>query len=156
MPTVGDSAPQFTAPMADGEIHLRSLSDLLTDPPVLLAFFPGAFTGTCTSEMQVLDTRFADHPVQVVGISRDLPFALNAFRDAEDLTIPLFSDPDGELIEAYDVVDSFSDIGLTRIATRSVLLVDATGTITYRWVGDDPGTEPPYDDIQAALDELVS
>jgi peroxiredoxin len=139
--------------MADGRIQVTTLEDLLAEPPVLLAFFPGAFTGTCTSEMQALEERFGGAPVTVVGISRDLPFALNAFRDAEGLSVPLIADPDAAIMTDYGVVTDFADIGLDRIARRAVFLLDGAGQITYRWVGSDPTVEPPYDAIADALVE---
>ncbi len=149
----GDVAPGFSAPMADGGIHVTTLEDLLAEPPVLLAFFPGAFTGTCTSEMHALEERFGGAPVTVVGISRDLPFALNAFRDAEGLSVPLIADPDATIMTDYGVVTDFADIGLDRIARRAVFLLDGAGRVTYRWVGSDPTVEPPYDAIADALVE---
>ncbi len=154
MLSVGDQAPEFSAPHVSSTIDTTTLTELLADGPVMLAFFPGAFTGTCTSEMKTLSDQFETAPVRVVGISRDLPFALSEFRRGEQLAIDLVSDVDGELIEQYDVVDTFADIGVERIANRAVFLVDETGTVTYRWVSDDPSLEPPYEDLETAIDTL--
>lgn len=151
-PTVGDRAPSFTAPVVTATgIDERSLESFLTDPPVLLAFFPGAFTGTCTSELATLSARFEDEPVTVLGVSRDLPFALAEFREAEALTVALASDATGEIVTAYDLATSFEDIGLEMIAQRAVFLLDSDGTVTYRWISESPGQEPPYDELAGAL-----
>lgn len=151
-PRVGETAPSFTAPIVtESGIAAGSLADLLTDPPVLLAFFPGAFTGTCTSELATLSERFADSQVTILGISQDLPFALAEFRDVESLAVALASDATGEITETYGLMDEFPDIGLTMVSTRAVFLLDSSGAVTYRWIADDPGQEPPYDDIEQAL-----
>ena len=151
-PAVGDQAPPFTAPVVtETGIEKGSLESFLGDQPVLLAFFPGAFTGTCTSELATLSTRFAEEPVTVLGISCDLPFALEEFRDVESLTVALASDATGEIVDAYDLATAFEDIGLAKLAQRAVFLLDGTGTVTYRWISETPGQEPPYDEIAAAL-----
>lgn len=151
-PAVGDHAPPFTAPVVTTTgIDEQSLDTFLADPPVLLAFFPGAFTGTCTSELATLSTRFEDEPVTILGVSCDLPFALAEFRTAESLTVALASDATNEIVEAYDLAASFDDIGLETIAQRAVFLLDGDGVVTYRWISETPGTEPPYDEIEAAL-----
>ena len=51
MVDTGDDAPDFTAPLANGDIESFTLSEELDDAPLVLAFFPGAFTSVCTSEM---------------------------------------------------------------------------------------------------------
>jgi peroxiredoxin len=46
---VGDAAPDFTAPLANGDVEEFTLSENLDEAPLVLAFFPGAFTGVCTT-----------------------------------------------------------------------------------------------------------
>lgn len=152
VPAVGDTAPLFSAPMVtDTGIEAGALENLLADPPVLLAFFPGAFTGTCTSELATLSERLAAKPVTVLGVSLDLPFALEEFRDVEGLSVTLVSDATGEIVREYDLDDAFTDIGLSMVAQRAVFLLDGNGSITYRWIAENPGQEPPYDEIAATL-----
>jgi peroxiredoxin len=153
MVDVGDSAPDFTAPCVDDGIEPVTLSNQFDDAPVVLAFFPAAFTGTCTEEMCTFRDRlanFEDVGATVFGISVDLPFTLEEFGRQHDLSFPLISDPNHELIHAYDVVDSFGDIGIDEIAQRSVFVVDGDGEVTYRWLADDPGNEPDYDEVREA------
>lgn len=151
----GATAPAFTAPVVGDDIETGSLTDVLEhDAPVVLAFFPGAFTGVCTHEMQAFRDRFdelTDAGGTLYGISIDTPFALAEFRDQLSLPFDLVSDVDRRIIEAYGVTTAFEDIGIDRLAARSVFVVDADRTVTYAWVGDNPGVEPDYDEVIGAV-----
>ncbi|MWG36136.1 redoxin domain-containing protein [Halomarina oriensis] len=149
---VGDTAPEFTAPLATGEdVESFTLSDALEDGPVVLAFFPGAFTSVCSHEMATFRDRldeFRASDASVYGISTDLPFALNAFHDELDLNFPLISDANRELVHQYDVSTEFA--GIEDAARRAVFVVGADGVVDYAWVGENPGVEPEYDEVEAA------
>jgi len=154
---IGDEAPDFTAPLANGDIESFTLSEHLGEAPIVLAFFPAAFTPTCTSEM----CSFRDHMAEfeavdatVYGVSVDLPYTLNEFRAQNDLDFGLISDERRELIDAYDVVSSFSPLDL-RAAQRAVFVVNADGIVTYRWVGDNPKQEPDYETVREAVAEAA-
>jgi len=158
MVSVGDAAPDFTAPLANGDISAFSLSEHLGGGPVVLAFFPAAFTGTCSHELETFENRrsdFAAHDASIYGVSVDLPFALAAFRDELGLSFPLISDTNRKLIDAYDVRTDFASSGVDGVAKRSVFVVDADGVVRYAWVSDDPGIEPDYDDVLAAVADLA-
>jgi peroxiredoxin len=155
MVSEGDTAPDFTAPMRtpDGDITEFTLSSALEDGPVVLAFFPGAFTSVCTGEMRTFRDRIdaiADAGASLYGVSIDSPFSLGEFAEQNDLTFSLIGDTNKEVIDAYDVVMDFDDLGISGVAKRSVFVVDEDGTITYAWVSDDPGVEPDYDEVEAA------
>lgn len=153
MPDTGDTAPDFTAPLANGEVDSFTLSEALEDGPVVLAFFPGAFTSVCSHEMTAFSDRldaFTDAGVRVYGVSVDSPFAQNAFRDELGLNFDLISDANDELIDQYNVSMDFDQLGVYNVAKRSVFVVDTDGEITYKWVSDDPGVEPNYDDVEDA------
>ncbi|MFC4449566.1 redoxin domain-containing protein [Halorussus aquaticus] len=150
MVEVGDDAPDFTAPLANGDVTEFTFSDHFDEAPVVLAFFPGAFTGVCTTEMATFEQRldeFEDEGATVYGVSVDAPFSLNEFRDQEDLSFGLVSDSNKEIIDAYDVEMDFADMGYYGVAKRSVFVVDGDGTVVYKWVSDDPGVEPDYDEV---------
>ena len=155
MVSESDTAPDFTAPMRtpDGDITEFSLSSATDDGPVVLAVFPGAFTSVCTGEMRTFRDRLdnlTDAGASLYGVSIDSPFSLGEFAEQNELTFPLISDTNKEVIDAYDVVMDFADLGVTGVAKRSVFVVDESGTITYAWVSDDPGVEPDYDEVEAA------
>jgi peroxiredoxin len=153
MVSEGDSAPDFTAPLADGDIGQFTLSERLDEGPLVLAFFPGAFTSVCSHEMTEFRDRmesFEESGASVYGISVDSPFALNEFRDKLELNFPLISDADKEIIEAYDISMDFAELGVHDVAKRAVFVVNGDGEITYAWVSDDPGVEPDYDEVESA------
>ncbi|WP_339104489.1 redoxin domain-containing protein [Haloterrigena salinisoli] len=159
MPATGDAAPDFTAPLANGDIEEFTLSDRLEDEaPIVLAFFPGAFTSVCTSEMCAFQDRLAgfnDLDASVYGVSRDSPFTLNEFRAQNDLEFGLISDYNKEITDDYGIEMDFDDLGVYGVAKRSVFVIDGDGEITYSWVSDDPGVEPDYDEVEAAVEELA-
>jgi peroxiredoxin len=152
----GDTAPAFTAPLATGDIETFSLADAVeTASPVVLAFFPGAFTSVCSHEMRTFQDRLdelSDAGATLYGVSVDSPFALNEFRDQLSLSFDLVSDTDREAIDAYSIATDFEAIGVHNIAKRAVFVVDADRTVTYAWVSDDPGVEPDYDELLRAVD----
>lgn len=155
MVDVGDDAPDFTAPLADGDVQTVSLSECLDDAPAVFAFFPAAFTSTCTTEMCTFRDRmanFEDVGATVYGVSIDTPFTLNEFREQNDLNFALLSDTNREIIHEYGVSMDFETYGVEEVAKRAVFVVDASGEVTYKWVSDDPGAEPDYDEVAAAAE----
>lgn len=163
MVAIGDSAPEFIVTAAGGDayndIDEVSLAEALEEGPVVLAFFPAAFSGGCTEEMcEFRDSIAAFKAVdaQVFGISVDLPFALNRFIEENDLPFPILSDFNQELIEDYNVVKP-DMYGVKGVAQRSVFVIDEDGTVAYRWVqGEDEDVEYAdlVDDVAAALADL--
>lgn len=156
MVETGDEAPDFTAPLANGDVETFTLSDHLDEAPIVLAFFPGAFTSTCSSEMAALEERlsaFDDAGARVLGVSVDTPFASNEFRDQLDLSFGLVGDSNREVVEAWDASTDFDDVGVYDVAKRSVYVVDESGTVTYAWEAPDPGVEPDYDAVLEAVQE---
>lgn len=80
----------------------------------VLAFFPGAFTGTCTDEMCAFRdsvNRFNEMDVNVIGISVDTPFALEEFADQNGLEFTLVSDTSREISEKFNVVTEIPGLG---------------------------------------------
>ncbi|MBV0923199.1 redoxin domain-containing protein [Halomicroarcula limicola] len=153
MVSVGDEAPDFTAPLANGDVDEVTLSEAVDDGPVVLAFFPGAFTSVCSDEMETFDDKLeelADAGATLYGVSIDTPFAQNAFRDDAGLTFDLISDNDRDIIDAYDLSMDFAALGVHNLAKRSVFVVDDDGVVAYEWVSDDPGVEPDYDEVLEA------
>lgn len=155
MASTGDIAPDFTTPLATGDLESITLTERLkAEAPIVLAFFPGAFTSVCTTEMCTFQDRlttFDDLEATVYGVSVDSPFALNEFRARNDIEFAFVSDFEKEIIETYDVRMDFADLGVYGVAKRAVFVVDSNGVITYDWVSDDPGVEPDYDAVEAAV-----
>ena len=129
--------------------------DSLKGKKAVLAFFPAAFTGVCEKELCTFRDSMAELSglnATVIGISVDSPFSNGAFAEKNKLEYPILSDYNRAAVKAYGVGhDDF--VGMTgyTAAKRSIFVLDAAGTITYKWVSDDPGKEPLYDEIKAAL-----
>ena len=151
---VGAKAPDFTLPNEDREPV--SLSEQLKSGPVVLAFFPAAFSSTCTTEMCTFrdsTAEFNKTHATVLGISVDSFFALKAFKDAEKLNFPLLSDFNKTVIRQYGVVNP-DMIGLKDISKRAVFVIDKTGVVRHREVLEDARNEPDYGKVKQALGAL--
>lgn len=154
MVETGDSAPEFTVPLAAESFESFALSDRLDEAPIVLAFFPAAFSSTCASEMDAFQERldrFTDAGATVYGISTDQPFALAEFRERRGLEFGLLSDHERAVVEAYDATTAFEEMGVRGLARRAVVVVDGDCRVAYRWDGG-PGDEPEYDAVLAAVD----
>ena len=150
MVSVGDAAPDFTAPIANGDVDEITLSEAVDDGPVVLAFFPGAFTSVCSHEMNSFQDRLVeltDAGATLYGVSIDTPFSQNAFRDELGLEFDLISDSGRDIVETYDISMDFEELGVPDVAKRAVFVIDENREITYAWVSDDPGVEPDYDEV---------
>ena len=154
--TAGNKAPDFT--LFDTEKKARSLKEFL-GRKIVLAFYPGAFTGVCTKEMCALRdsmTRFNELNAQVVGISVDSPFANKGFAAQNNIQFPLLSDFARGTIQAYGIVhDGFGGLTGYTASKRSVFVLDKEGVVRYAWVSDNPGVEPNYEEVTKALASII-
>ncbi len=127
---VGDKAPAFSLPDADG--NKVSLADY-RGRKVIVYFYPAASTPGCTKEA----CEFRDNlgelneaGLDVVGISPDKPEKLTKFRDNEKLTFPLLSDPDRKVLTAWGAYGDKQMYGNTvQGVIRSTFVVDEKGKI---------------------------
>jgi peroxiredoxin len=147
---VGSTAPDFTLTNQDREpVTLSSQRG----KPVVLAFFPAAFSSVCTKELCTFQDqlgRLNDVKAQVYGISVDTFFTLKAFQDAQHLTFPLLSDFNKQVIRDYGVYNE-DMIGLKGIAKRAVFVLDKQGVVRYREVLEDARNEPSYEKVLQTL-----
>ena len=152
---VGMAAPDFS--LYDADRKATSLSDF-RGKNVVLAFYPGAFTGVCTTEMCAFRDRMDglnSLNAQVLGISVDGAFAQKAFSDQNNLNFPLLSDFQRETVNQYDLaIPNFAGMEGYIASKRAVYVVDGEGVVRYAWVGPNPGVEPDYDEVQAELGKL--
>jgi peroxiredoxin len=151
---VGSKAPDFT--LMDQDRHPVTLSAAVTHGPVVLAFFPAAFSSVCQNELCTFRDSIAtlgQSKAQVFGISTDTFFALKAFADQQRLNFPLLSDYNKDVIASYGVVNP-DMIGLKNIAKRAVFVIDREGVVRHREVLDDARNEPDYTAVNTALARL--
>lgn len=153
MSLLGQNAPAFT--LIDHKRAKVSLSDLTAKGSVVLAFYPAAFTGVCEKELCRFRDALADLNglnASVVGISVDAPFSNAAFAAKNGVEYPLLSDYSRETVRAYGVaLDNFAGMPGYTAAQRSVFIVNQDGVVTYEWIAPNPGVEPDYAAVQAAL-----
>src|SRR6059036_450264 len=100
---VGSMAPDFT--LTNQDRQPVTLSEQ-RGKPVVLAFFPAAFSSVCTKELCTFRdsmARLGQAKAQVYGISVDTFFTLKAFQDQQKLPFPLLSDFNKQTIRDYDV-----------------------------------------------------
>jgi glutaredoxin-dependent peroxiredoxin len=153
---IGDSAPELT--LVAHDMETISLSSYRGSRPVVLLFFPLAFTSTCTEELCTvgddLDS-FGELDAQVLAISVDSPFVLQRFRDECRAEFPFLSDFNREAATAFEVLrrDPLGP-GLFGVADRAVFVVAQDGTIAYVWHSTNPGLLPPLDEVKGALRSL--
>lgn len=159
---VGSKAPDFTlsTKTVDGPKQIK-LSDNFGKKNTLLLFFPMAFTGTCTTEMCGVSTDLAAYSslnASVYGISGDNPFAQEAWAQKEKITVPLLSDYEHKVTQAYDVAyDSFlpqMNLGMGGVSKRAVFIIDRDGMIQYVQSNDDARALPNFEKIKTKLAEL--
>ena len=150
---VGSKAPDFT--LTNEERKPVTLSQQ-RGKPVVLAFFPAAFSSVCQKELCTFRdsmARLNDAKAQVYGISIDTFFTLKAFHDAQNLTFPLLSDFNKEVIREYGVFNP-DMIGLKGIAKRAVFVLDRDGVVRHKEVLEDARNEPNYEAVFAALTQV--
>lgn len=152
---IGQKAPDFTLLSTEKKpVSLKELSG----KKLIVAFFPGAFTGVCTKELctfrDSLQT-LGQLGAGVVAISVDSPFANKGFAEKNGLNFPVLSDYKREVVKKYGIVlQNFAGMQGYDAAKRSVFVLDSQGKVRYKWVSDDPGKEPPYDDVSNAVKAL--
>ena len=150
---VGSKAPDFTLTNQDRQPVTLSEQK---GHPVVLAFFPAAFSSVCTKELCTFRDSLASlnkARAQVYGISVDTFFSLKAFQDQQKLNFPLLSDFNKQVIREYGVFNE-DMIGLKGIAKRAVFVIDREGMIRHREVLDDARNEPNYEKVQEVLSGL--
>ena len=159
---VGTKAPDFTlsSKTGDGPKQIK-LSDNFGKKNTLLLFFPMAFTGTCTTEMCGVSMDLGAYSTlnaAVYGISGDNPFAQEAWAQKEKIGVPLLSDYEHKVAQAYNVAyDSFLpnlNLGMGGVPKRAVFIIDRNGVIQYAECDDDARALPNFDKVEAKLAEL--
>ncbi len=150
---VGDKAPDFTLKNTD----LEDVSlDSYRGKNVVLLFVPLAFTGVCTEELCEVSSglnAYGELGAEVLGISVDSPFSLQAWAAKEGISLTLLSDFNKEVSAAYGA--QYEDLlGFKGVAKRSAFVVDAAGVVRYASISDDPKVLPDFQAVKACLQSL--
>lgn len=150
--TVGQKAPDFTLPLATGDSV--TLSQVCEKGPVVVAFFPGAFTTPCTKEVCTFSEGWGEFEklgAHFIGVTPDSIHAQKAWIARDNIQVPLASDFEKTVLDLYGVGWN-APWGLTN--KRCVFVVNKQGVVSYAWVSEDAKAEPNYAEIRECLSGL--
>ena len=124
--------------------------------PVVLLFYPGAFTGTCTKEMCTFrDSMSKYNGMNVVGISVDAPFANKAFKSENNINFPLLCDFNRDAVKAFNNYhENFAGLKGYTASKRAVYVLDGDQVVRFKWVTENPGVEPDYATVSREADKV--
>jgi len=148
---VGDMAPDFT--LRTGNSENWHLADFRGKKNVVLAFVPFAFSKVCSAQIPSYEAeldRFKSYDTEIVSVSEDSHYALNAWAKSMGTTLPNLSDfyPQGKVVDLYGVRNPGG------FPERSVFVVDKEGVIRYIEVLNNSGDMPDNEDLFEALHKL--
>jgi peroxiredoxin len=150
VPQVGSPAPDFALDTTGGT--KVTLSEFRGQQHVLLAFFPLAFTSTCTAELCAFSddyAAFTGHDVTVIPISVDAVPSLKEFKAKYKMAVDLASDFKREASRAYGTLMEH-----TFFSTRAYFLVDKQGIVRWAHVESTPGQRRENAEILAEIAKL--
>jgi peroxiredoxin len=145
-PQPGDVAPDFTADSTSG--NPVTLSSFRGKRNVLLAFFPLAFTGTCTKELVCFTEdfdQFAGRGVEILPISVDATPSLREFKNKLHMQTDLLSDFKREISRAYGVLNEERFF-----ANRAYFLIDKEGKVRWSYIERNNGDRRENSEILEA------
>lgn len=146
LPPLGSAAPDFTLPSTSGANVTLSA---LRGKKVLLAFFPLAFTSTCTTELCAFSDdygKFEDAGAVVLPISVDSVPTLKEFKAKERMAVELLSDFKRTVSRAYGTLSEEKFY-----SRRAYILVDAQGIVRWTHVESESGQRRDNEELLARL-----
>ncbi len=148
VPAIGAQAPEFT--LVNADLEEVTLADV-AGKRVVLNIYPSIDTGVCAQSVRTfneLATKL-DNTV-VLGVSHDLPFALNRFCGAEGIenmqTLSAFRSSFGD-----DYGVTLQDSPMAGLLARAIVVLGTDGEVTYTQVVPEIRSEPDYDAVLAHL-----
>lgn len=150
----GDTAPDFK--LFNTDKQSVSLSEMKGNP-VVIHFFPMAFTGTCTEQLCTMRddlNSYTEMGAKVVGISVDSPFTLEKFKEEQHYNFDLLSDFNKEVSPEYGAFYEEFVMGLKGVSKRAAFVVDKDGKVAYAEVLENAGELPDFDKIKESIKAL--
>lgn len=131
---IGDKAPDFTLPSDSNQpISLANFRG----KKVILYFYPKDDTPGCTREacdFRDQSKQFAAGDTIILGVSKDSPTKHQKFKEKYQLPFTLLADENGNVCEAYGIINKKTLFGKTRLGIeRSTFLIDEKGIIRAIW-----------------------
>jgi peroxiredoxin len=148
-PVIGKTAPDFTLPSTSGE---KVTLSALRGTPVMLAFFPLAFSSTCTEEFCTMRddySSFDGRKVKMLPISVDHTYSLKEYIAKYDLPVEMLSDFHREVSKLYDVF-----MPERNYANRAYFLVDKQGVLRWSHIEENPSHRRQNSELLAAIDAV--
>lgn len=155
-PAVGSPAPDFELTWIVGEPPVKRSAYQAGEPLVIL-FFPLAYSPVCTEEMCAVAGEWAAWrglDARVLGISVDSPWVNVRFARECGVEFPLLSDFNKDVSRAYGVLNP-DYFGMKGVADRAAFVVAGDGTIAWAWHTDDDSNLPDLDAIRSVLADLA-
>lgn len=151
---IGQPAPAFS--LYDTEKHKVSLSEF-RGQPVLLLFFPMAFSSVCTKELCSVRDNIGVYDrvdAKVLGISVDSVYSLARFKEEQHYNFPLLSDFNKEVSRAYGSIYETWNLDMKGVSKRSAFVIDGEGVVRYAEVLENAGQVPEFQAIDKTLENL--
>jgi peroxiredoxin len=149
----GDAAPDVTLPATDKT--QVSLAGLWREQPLVLMFFPLAFTSTCTEELCTVRDDIGAYGglgSRVVAVSVDSPYVLDRYKKEIAADYLFLSDFNREASTAFGVLrEAPVGPGLRNASDRATFVIGTDGRVKYAWHSTNPSLLPPFDEIKQAL-----
>lgn len=152
-PSEGEQAPSFEALLCTGETFRSTTLDEAMDRGCVLVFSGFAFSAIAENWWKRYERAGWDEVENpVLGVSRDGPYAQNAFIRYLDSPFRMFADTDGVASEAFGLLTEREGMANTSTPMRAVFVLDSDRTVRYRWVADDWISPAPLAEITERLD----
>jgi len=156
-PSVGEAAPEFEALLCDGEtFRPTALGSRLGDRGAVLVFDGFVFSAIAQNWWIRYDRAGWDafDGVTVSGVVRDGPYSVNEFLRQLDSPFSMYSDLNGDVADAYDLLVEREGMAGTRTPRRAAFVLDDDGVVRHAWDTDEWIHPVPREEIEAAIEEL--
>jgi peroxiredoxin len=151
----GHPAPDFS--LYDSDKNKLTLSGIRGRPVVLL-FFPLAFTSVCTKELCFVRDHILHYNNQhatILAVSVDSPQALKRFKEDQQFNFTLLSDFNKTVSAQYGCLyESFSNMDLKGVSKRAAFVIDKSGIIRYAEVLESAGDLPDFKKMDEILQQI--
>ena len=156
-PAVGESAPEFEALLCNSEtFRPTGLSDALGHRGAVLVFDGFVFSAIAQNWWTRYETFDWDafDGVPVYGVVRDGPYSINEFLRELESPFSMFSDLNGEVAEAYELLVERDGMAGIKTARRAAFVLDTEGIVRHAWDTEEWIYPVPREEIEAAVAEL--
>jgi len=170
----GDKIPEFGLPNHHGKT--RSISDILSESPIVLTFYRGEWCPYCNIELAALQKALPEIEqagAKLIAISPELPDYSLTIIEKHDLKFDILSDQDGKVQKLFGLefqvpealrpvyedlgidIQSHNGNGLFTLPVPATYIIDQTGTIRYHFVNVDYTKRAEPDDIVQKLKQMM-